>query len=57
MTIISEVTHSGDSELECLKCGKSYKMREMIVLIHRKEDADVEKACYFFIKFIGGDNG
>lgn len=47
MTIISEMTHSGYSGGECLKCGKSCKVREMIVLMNRKDDAGVEKACYF----------
>lgn len=48
MAVISEVTHSGCDEWECLRCGKSCKLREMIVVLkNRKGDADMEKAYYF----------
>lgn len=45
MTVISEMTHSGYSEGDCLKCGKSCK-NERNDCINRKVDDDVKKDPY-----------
>lgn len=46
MIVISVMTHSGYSEEDCLKCGKSCK-NEINDCINRKEDDDMKKDSYF----------
>lgn len=46
MIVISEMTHSGYSEGDCLKCGKSCK-NERNDCINRKEDDNMKKDYYF----------